>query len=120
MGLADGADAAVDVLERDVPLGGAVHLDDPGDAEALLKRGPDVGPEPGAGGHAQAMGPIEGRGRLTQEVPTELADVDEGDGLVAPHVVEKGAGRELPARREGAPCPEGRGETHEQTLPVVQ
>src|SRR5439155_11551303 len=35
--LPDRADPPVDVLQRDVPLRGAVHLDDPRDAEALLE-----------------------------------------------------------------------------------
>ena len=98
--LADGADAPVEVLERDVAFGGAVHLDDARDAEALLEGGPDVGTEPGAGGDAEAVVAVVRGRRLAQQVATELADVDEGDGLVPPDVVQEGAGGELPARGE--------------------
>src|SRR5262249_56290234 len=49
MRLAHRPDATVQVLERDVALRGAIHLDDARDAQARLERCPDVGPPPAAG-----------------------------------------------------------------------
>ena len=61
-----------------------------------------------------------GRGRLAQQVAAELADVDEGDGLVPAHVVEEGRGGELPARRERAAGAERGREADEEALAVVE
>src|SRR5262249_11445341 len=87
--LADGAGAIVEVLERDVPFGGAVHLDDAVDAEALLERRPDVRPEARAGGDPELVIAVVRRGRRAEQVAAELADVDERDRLVAADVVEE-------------------------------
>src|SRR5262245_447467 len=120
MGLAHRADAAVQVLERDVALRGAIHLDDARDAEALLERRPDVGPQPGACGDPQAMCAIERRGWLAEQVAAELAHVHEGDGLMPADVVEERARRELATRRERPACPERRREADEEALAMVQ
>src|SRR5262245_20841348 len=120
MGLAHRADAAVQVLERDVALRGAIHLDDARDAEALLERRPDVGPQPGACGDPQPMCAIERRGWLAEQIAAELAHVHEGDGLMPADVIEERARRELAPRRERPACPERRREADEEALAMVQ
>src|SRR5439155_16054808 len=97
-----------------------VHLDDPRDAEALLEGRPDVRAETRAGGHPQAVVAVARRGRLHAEIAAELADVDEGDRLVAAHVVEEGVGRETTPRGERAADAEGGGEADEEALAVVE
>src|SRR5262249_41596436 len=119
-GLADRADAPVEVLEGDVALRRPVHLDDAGYAEPLLERDPDVGSESRAGGDADAMLAVARRRGLAEEVAAHLADVHEGDGLVAPHVVQEGARAEAPPRGEGAARTERGGEADEEALAVVE
>src|SRR5262249_52132883 len=118
--LANRSDAAVEILQRDVALGSAVHLDDARDAEALLERAPHVGPQSGAGRHTEAVIAVRRRGRLAKQVPAELADVHEGHGPGGANGGQEGDGGELPAGGEGTARPEGRCETDEQALAMVQ
>src|SRR5947199_1270268 len=107
MGFADGSDPPIGVVERDVALRRAVHLDDPRDAEALLEGDPDVRPEAGPGGDAQPVVAVAGRDRLAEEAATERAHDDEVRRPVAADVVEEGVRREAPARGERPADAEG-------------
>src|SRR5206468_9720358 len=100
--LADRSGRAAVVLQRDVALRRAIHLDDARDAEAFLEERPDVGSQSRAGADTELVVAVGRRGRLAQQVAAELAHVHEGDRAMAADVVEEGAGAEASAGREGS------------------
>src|SRR5262245_66362225 len=102
---ADRAWRSAVVLERDVALRRAVHLDDARDAEAFLEGRPDVGPESRAGCDTDLVVTVGRAGRLPQQVAAKLPHVDERHRGVAPDVIQEGARAEASAGGEVATRP---------------
>jgi hypothetical protein len=71
------------------------------DAEALSERDPDVGPQAVSEDGVDGMGLVEWRGRLREEVPEGLADVDEEGCAGRMDVGPESAGREARGDEKG-------------------
>src|SRR5580700_4496770 len=70
---ADGADLALDVVERNVGLGRRIEFQDSGYLEFLLEPPPDIGAQPIAASHTQ---PMRRRGAgAVDKVSAQLADI---------------------------------------------
>src|SRR5208283_3135084 len=72
---ANGANAAFDVVQREITLGRSVKLENPGNLESLLETLPDIGSEAIAATQAQFMAAVFLRQRFIEEIATEFADI---------------------------------------------
>src|SRR5690606_38775805 len=103
---------AVDIHEPHIALGGAVKLDDFGNAEALLKIGPDLGSKARAENRLDAMRALLRMGRSVVQVAAKFAHIDEMRRLKTLAIIPMARGRKLSPHhtrrtsRERSPPPE--------------
>ena len=116
----DGADLALDIVERDRALGRGVEFEDARHAEAIAEMLPDIGPQAIAGADAQPVPALIRVRWGCGEIAAEFADILEDGAARLGDIAPEAAGRELLADDDRAAAEQYAARRHDPADTVIE